>query len=81
MSGREGSDGIGVGGWGWDKHENVCMWLLQTLQTDADVCGPKIPSESVCRVVFLLLLEETWGEELVRRLRLRQKRSMLTQKV
>lgn len=33
----------GLGGWGCDKHENVCMWLLHILQTEADVCGPKIP--------------------------------------
>lgn len=26
-----------------DKHENMCMWLLCILQTDANVCGPKIP--------------------------------------
>lgn len=48
---------VGVGGWGIDKPENMCMWLLQKVQTNTDVCEPKIPLESVCKIGLLLLLE------------------------
>lgn len=65
---------VGVRGLGrGDKCENVCMWLLHVLQTDASVCGLKIPLRICSQIDVLLLLMENWGEELMWRLRRREK--------
>ena len=46
--------------------------VVAILQTGVNVCGPQIPLDSVCKVDLLLLLEGMW-EEVVRRLKLREK--------